>query len=251
MKSKKPILFITIILIFTSVFTLFSCSNENGYKKVVTCIKRDNLSEAVEYCAQLSDDEIETGKQEILDAINKKLNVMLKEKDTWCCNSDDGIIEQETITDFYCYKRLISLIGAENTEESEFINDVLLLSEYSSWNEYYKMSESINVNINKALDYIMKAESSSLKKEYYRIAYDCMNDAYNESLKYSTQEYGIEIVQEYMFYWTKALDAWKNGQNYKRNTVYDGSYKMISREYDEAIEIVKAIIELFPTEIHN
>ena len=78
-----------------------------------------------------------------------------------------------------------------------------------------------------------------------------MNDAYNESLKYSTQEYGIEIVQEYMFYWTKALDAWKNGQNYKRNTVYDGSYKMISREYDEAIEIVKAIIELFPTEIHN
>ncbi len=251
MKSKKPILFITIILIFTSVFTLFSCSNENGYKKVVTCIKRDNLSEAVEYCAQLSDDEIETGKNEILGAINKKLNALLKKTDSWCCNSNDGIIEQETITDFYCYKRLISLIGAENTEEMDFIDAVVSLSEYSRFNDCYKILES--KNISNGLDYVAKAEeagTSYLREQYYKSAYDCMNAAYNESLRYSTQSYGIEILKEYTLSWIEALSAWQNGQtSYERDKFYDQYYKMISREYEEAIGIVKETIELFPAEI--
>lgn len=257
----------------TMLFTVVACNNtsntsdnsnsnlqqgdnqNSNYQQVITCLEANELDKAVDYCSDLSDNALSSGKEAIFDIIVEDLNELLNNSASWCINSTNGIINEDIINDFKNYERLLALIkinDADFTNSLTFTTSVLSLEQYVPWNDFY-VAQLGDSYISEALDYIITAQDYStdtMRQYYYGLAYNRMNSAYLIYKDKPATSKGMKELTNYCYSWANVLNQWQYGNSTTRDTSYDAAYDNAFDEFSVATDIVFATVKSWPSKIY-
>lgn len=260
MKKIVSLLLIAIMLI-SSMLIFSSCGSSsksnidtNGITQIVTHIESNESDKALSKCQTSNQETLESGKDNILDAIKQKLNYCISHS---TYKSSTYWINERTVNELKNYKGILALLPLEDTFTNavDFVNEAVKLEKFIKWNDYASEDDNYLQAIQNYMD-----QGASYRNTSWNIAVTYYEKALavcrNAATAFSNENnYGYkETADFYNAYGTLIYNIiHKKDNTIAEENEFDRAkegYLRISQEYIDALDEYIKILEKFPTNIY-